>query len=139
MSDVELVACETCGSSDRDEHGHTRGEQLLQHLRSARAETSKVSVASVRCLWACKRSCAVHLRSPGRSGYVLVDLEPSETSARALLDYAAMYGESADGAVPFKRWPDPLRGHFLCRTPPAPVSARLAPLESAAPSDKDSP
>lgn len=77
-----------------------------------------ITLSSVRCLWACKRSCAVHLRAPGRAGYVLVELAPTAESARALLDYAAMYSDSVDGGVPFKQWPQPLRGHFLCRIPP---------------------
>jgi len=139
---VEVLACETCGSAEKATHGSTRGERLLQHLRTAHAQSSQgcVSVSSVRCLWACKRSCAVHLRAPGKPGYVLVELEANETAARAVLDYAAMYGESVDGAVPFRRWPDPLRGHFLCRTPPVlPEPSATPPLASQAGSDKDSP
>jgi predicted metal-binding protein len=119
---VELIACATCGGADRDEHGQTRGERLLQALDASLTEADRgVTLSSVRCLWACKRSCAVHLRSPGRAGYVLVELTPSTETARALLDYAAMYGESVDGGVPFKQWPQPLRGHFMCRIPPTPV------------------
>jgi predicted metal-binding protein len=130
---VELLACETCGSADRAVHGNTGGERLIAALRSALAERrdSPVTLASVRCLWACKRSCAVHLRSAGRAGYVLCDLAPSESSAHALLDYAAMYGESSDGAVPFRRWPDALRGHFLCRTPPLSTEPTTTALELA--------
>jgi predicted metal-binding protein len=117
---VELIACATCGGAERDEHGTTRGEQLLRQLeQSATASDGAVTLSSVRCLWACKRSCAVHLRSPGRAGYVLVELTPTAETARALLDYAAMYGDSVDGAVPFKQWPQPLRGHFMCRIPPS--------------------
>jgi hypothetical protein len=57
------------------------------------------------------------LRSSGRVGYVLVELEPTEQSARALLDYASLYLQTTDGAVPFKTWPHALRGHFHCRIP----------------------
>lgn len=116
---VELIACATCGGADRDEHGRTRGERLLRQLESSATPADVgVTLSSVRCLWACKRSCAVHLRAPGRAGYVLVELLPTAEAARALLDYAAMYGDSVDGGVPFKQWPQPLRGHFLCRIPP---------------------
>ena len=116
---VELIACATCGGADRDEHGQTRGERLLRQLDASVTEAdTSVTLSSVRCLWACKRSCAVHLRSPGRAGYVLVELTPTAETARALLDYAALYGESVDGGVPFKQWPQPLRGHFMCRIPP---------------------
>ena len=116
---VELIACATCGGADRDEHGQTRGERLRSLLDACAGDAdSGVTLSSVRCLWACKRSCAVHLRSPGRAGYVLVELTPTAETARALLDYAALYAESVDGGVPFKQWPQPLKGHFMCRIPP---------------------
>ena len=119
---VELIACETCGSIERETHGSTRGERLLAQLRATAAEHEpafELKLSSVRCLWACSRSCAVHVRSRGRHGYVLCELEPTEACARALLDYAALYAQTADGAVPFKTWPQALRGHFLCRLPAA--------------------
>jgi len=148
---VELLACVTCGGNERDALGQTRGERLLRQLEVAHvapradgalrdgAATSAiepgsphaghdaVTLSSVRCLWACKRSCAVHLRSPGRPGYVLVELEPTAETAHALLDYATMLADSADGSVPFKQWPQPLRGHFLCRLPPSSPSIAAAP------------
>jgi len=113
---VELIACVTCGSAERETHGTTAGERLFAELL-ARAEPGPVRVTSVRCLWACSRSCAVHLRAEGRPGYVLCELSPTGESAEALLDYAALYARSSDGAVPYKQWPAALRGHFLCRLP----------------------
>jgi predicted metal-binding protein len=121
---AELIACETCGGNDRDAEGRPRGERLLALLRDAAADSARIHVSSVRCLWACKRSCAVHVRSAERVGYVLGELEPTPETARALLDYAALYEQSPDGAVPFRQWPVLLKGHFICRTPaPAPLNA----------------
>jgi predicted metal-binding protein len=121
MSRAEIVACETCGSAQRDAAGRTRGEGLIAELRAALASSGElpVDVSSVRCLWACKRSCAVAVRSLSRVGYVIAELEPTELVARALLDYAARYARSEDGAVPYKEWPAALKGHFLCRFPKA--------------------
>lgn len=119
---VELIACVSCGSNERESHGSTRGERLLAQLRASAAELPpdfELTLSSVRCLWSCARSCAVHVRSRGRHGYVLCELEPTEGHARALLDYAALYAQTPDGAVPFKTWPQALRGHFLCRLPTA--------------------
>jgi len=70
-----------------------------------------------RCLWACGRSCTVHVRAPGKPGYVLCELEPTTASAEGLVEYARLYALSAEGAVPFKTWPAAVRGHFLCRIP----------------------
>lgn len=121
---AEIVACVTCGGAAREPDGRTRGEHLLERLESERAARadSRVEVTGVRCLWACKRSCAVLLRSAGRPGYMIVELEPGDTVVRALLDYAGLYLRAPDGAVPYKTWPDALKGHFLCRIP-----AQLAP------------
>jgi predicted metal-binding protein len=129
---AEIIACETCGGAPLDEGGRTRGAQLIELLRlqaASRLERVEgpdggtvaaeraIQVSSTRCLWACKKSCAVMLRSPGRVGYVLVELEPIASSARALLDYADLYLRSEDGAVPYRSWPQELKGHFHCRTP----------------------
>jgi predicted metal-binding protein len=128
---AEIVACSTCGGAPGEADGRTRGEHLLDRLRrelEGRGDIG-VEVKSVRCLWACKRSCAVMLRSPGRVGYVIVDLEPNDVSARALLDYAGLYVQSEDGAVPFKTWPVALKGHFYCRIP-KPIDSCATSLES---------
>jgi predicted metal-binding protein len=116
---AEIVACVTCGGAAREPDGRTRGEHLLERLTRERAARGDIGidVQPVRCLWACKRSCAVLLRSPARPGYVIVELEPSDISACALLDYAVLYSTAPDGAVPYKAWPGPLKGHFLCRIP----------------------
>jgi predicted metal-binding protein len=113
---VELLACVTCGSAERETHGSTRGERMLAELQAA-PQPAQVLLSSVRCLWACKRSCAVHLRAAGRPGYVLCDFEPTAEVARALLEYAAKYAASSDGSVPYREWPQAVRGHFLCRVP----------------------
>jgi predicted metal-binding protein len=115
---VELIACSTCGSSERDASGRTRGEQLLAQLKSAAgAHPAAVTLAS--------------LRAPGRVSYVLGDLDETEQTARGLLDFARLYGQSSDGAVPFKQWPDAVRGHFVCRLPGLPTPASTQPLDAA--------
>ncbi len=132
----EIVVCETCGGNERDAQDRPPGAQLrnlLERERTFRSEplrsaqsalaaqngpATQIRIAGVRCLWACKRSCNVHLRAPGKFSYLLGEFEPSETSARALLDYAELYAASEDGSVPFRSWPAGVRGHFQCRMPP---------------------
>jgi predicted metal-binding protein len=120
---AELVACETCGGASTE--GLARGARMLVELRRALegAGDIGIDVAPVRCLWACKKSCAVLLRSSERAGYVIVELEPSAEVAHALLDYARLYVQSPDGAVPYKAWPAVLKGHFHCRIPRLPAAA----------------
>jgi predicted metal-binding protein len=119
---AEIVACFTCGSSDRDSEGRTRGERLIAAL-AAQVARPEVAVSSVRCLWSCSQSCAVHVRAAGKVSYVLARLEPNDETAGALLDWSALYARSTDGAVPFKTWPQALRGHFVCRIPAAPPTS----------------
>jgi predicted metal-binding protein len=134
---AEIVACETCGGAQREADGRSRGEHLIEQLQRELAARGDVGVdcTSVRCLWACKRSCAVMLRSAGRAGYVIVDLPPDEVSARALLDYTGLYLQTEDGAVPFKAWPQALKGHFHCRLPK--TSDPSADLENVGGSSED--
>ena len=77
------------------------------------------SMQEMPCLFACQDFCTVHLRAPGKVGYVLGRFEPSAEAARAILDYALLYAESDAGQVPYRSWPAGVTGHFITRTPPA--------------------
>ncbi len=77
-----------------------------------------IAVEEMACLFACNEFCTVHLRAPEKIGYILGRFEPTEDSAQALLDYAKAYAASAEGQVPFREWPDGVKGHFIARTPP---------------------
>jgi len=126
-TEVELVVCETCRTSSDDDAAPTtgaptHGSQLRDHLLDLLADEpgyarAGLRVGSTRCLWACKRGCNVHVRSAARASYVLCELPATRACARALLDYAVLYAQSPDGSVPFRTWPDDIRGHFLCRLP----------------------
>ncbi|MGH1559316.1 DUF1636 family protein [Caulobacter segnis] len=52
-------------------------------------------------------------------GYVLGRFEPTIEAARAILDYAVAYAASAEGVVPYRQWPEGVKGHFIVRVPPA--------------------
>jgi predicted metal-binding protein len=40
-------------------------------------------------------------------------------AARAILDYALHHAASEEGRVPFRDWPQGVKGHFIVRVPPA--------------------
>lgn len=120
---AELVVCSTCRHSAEardDADGRRGGASLAEALRALQAEPGyeQVAVDEMPCLFACQAHCAVHLRAPGKVGYVLGRFVPGEDAARALLDYAAAYARSDWGQVPFRDWPAGVKGHFLTRTPP---------------------
>jgi predicted metal-binding protein len=120
-----VVACNTCrnSSDDRDDADGVRGgARLVAALRAVKAADARyngVSVQEMPCLFACTDFCTVHLRAPAKVGYVLGRFTPDADSAQAILDYAVHYAESEHGRVPFKNWPQGVKGHFITRTPPS--------------------
>ncbi|MDO7836671.1 DUF1636 domain-containing protein [Sphingobium sp. HBC34] len=119
-----VVACNTCRlSTDMREDGAGRrgGALLADALACAKAADPRyagIAVQQMPCLFACADHCTVHLRAPGKVGYVLGRFSPDMDAARAILDYAVAYADSAHGRVPFKQWPQGVKGHFITRTPP---------------------
>ncbi|HLZ78210.1 MAG TPA: DUF1636 domain-containing protein [Sphingomonas sp.] len=119
-----IVACNSCRHSAEardDADGVRGGAQLVAALRATQASDPRyaaIAVEEMPCLFACTEHCTVHLRAPGKMGYVLGRFEPDKEAARAILDYALAHAESAEGSVPYRSWPDGVKGHFIVRTPP---------------------
>lgn len=119
-----IVACNTCRHSAderEDDTGMRGGAQMVAALRSVQESDARyagVAVQEMPCLFACTDFCTVHLRAPGKVGYVLGRFAPDEEAATAILDYAVHYAASEHGRVPFKQWPQGVKGHFITRTPP---------------------
>lgn len=119
-----VVVCSTCRfSADRRESDDgRRGGALLAHamreVQAADPALAGVAVQEMPCLFACQRHCAVHVRGPGRIGYVMGGFAPDGAAASAILEYAARHAASAEGLVPYAQWPEGVKGHFITRTPP---------------------
>lgn len=119
----EIVMCSTCRFSAMEKtgpEGLTGGEMLIAHMREAIAARGlALGVATQACLWNCKRHCSVVLRDGERFTYFTGDHEPTRAQAEAILDWFSLHGESETGEVPFRLWPDRMRGHFIARIPAA--------------------
>jgi len=119
-----IVVCNTCRlSADQreDADGRRGGALLAEALRAAQAASpdhAHIEVQEMACLFACQRHCTVHIRAPGRIGYVLGDFTPDAAAAEAILGYARLHAESAEGTVRYADWPQGVKGHFIVRTPP---------------------
>jgi len=120
-----VVACNTCrhSATDKEDGGGTRGgANLVAALRAVKDSDARyggIAVQEMPCLFACAEFCTVHLRAPGKVGYVLGRFAADRDAATAILDYAVHYAASEHGRVPFKQWPQGVKGHFITRTPPA--------------------
>lgn len=119
-----VIACNTCrhSSDARDDDAGVRGGArlfaLLRDLATSEPGYGDIAVEEMPCLFACKDFCAVHIRAPGKVGYILGRFAPDENAARAILDYATRHAESAEGRVAYADWPEGVKGHFLVRVPP---------------------
>jgi predicted metal-binding protein len=120
-----VVACNTCrvsADAREDADGVRGGARLVAALRAVKASDDRyagVAVQEMPCLFACSDHCTVHIRAPGKVGYVLGRFTPDTDAARAILDYAVHHAASAEGRVPFRDWPQGVKGHFIVRVPPA--------------------
>ncbi|MEW5685207.1 MAG: DUF1636 domain-containing protein [Pseudomonadota bacterium] len=121
---AEIVVCSTCkfAPEDRDDpHGVAGGQRLFEAISAAALDPrfATLAVSQVECLWSCSQHCNIHLRAPGKCSYVAGRFSPDGREAEAILQFALAYAASADGAVPYRQWPDGVKGHFITRSPPS--------------------
>jgi len=121
---ASVVVCSTCrlsAEAREDEGGRRGGALLAEAMRAVQASDpalGTVAVHEMACLFACQRHCTVHVRAPGRVGYVLGNFTVDEAAARAVLEYAVLHAQSDEGVVPYGQWPQGVKGHFISRMPP---------------------
>lgn len=119
-----VVVCNSCRHSreSRDDAEGVRGGArlvaVLKRLKEDEPHYAGIAVQEMACLFACQDHCTVHLRAPGKVGYVLGRFRGDDESARAILDYAVLHAASEHGRVRFSLWPEGVKGHFITRTPP---------------------
>lgn len=122
---AEIVVCSTCKfAEDRkaSPKGLTGGQLLFEALTAAAQDSrfASLRISQVECLWSCAQHCNVHLRGAGKCSYVAGRFSPDGREAEAILEFALAYAASADGAVPYRQWPEGVKGHFITRSPPPP-------------------
>ncbi len=120
----QVVVCSTCRHSAEaaeDGEGRRGGAVLataLRQVRDAVPALAGIDIEDMPCLFACTSHCAVHIRAPGKIGYVLGGFAPDTAEAAAILAYVAAHAQSPDGVVPYAQWPEGVKGHFIVRVPP---------------------
>ena len=119
---VELVVCETCRRPEDPPDAVRPGAELAALMERVLADApdlaAQVRLRPPRCLMTCGRPCAVAVRSARRMSYVLADFAPDEASAETLAAYLRAYAATTDGIVPFRQWPQGVKGRFVSRLPP---------------------
>ena len=117
-----ITICDTCKRSDWEDRapGRTDGEALADLVEAAAGIRDGVRTRRHSCLMGCARGCNVTIQAAGKIAYTLGDFEADMTAAEAIADYAALHANSTSGQVPYKTWPQGVKGHFVTRHPPLP-------------------
>jgi len=114
-----LYVCDTCSYTQTEKYigTQTGGEALCEQLVKAAKDNPDVIVKPFSCLMSCQKHCSVALAAKGKINYVLGGFSPTQEHAQAILEYAAHYNGSETGQVPYKDWPQDIKGKFTCRIP----------------------
>lgn len=121
-----IIVCSTCRHSGEEKtgpDGASGGETLARTLEAIIAERGRADVRLRRqaCLWSCTRHCNVWIQDSERFSYIAGGFAPDREAAEAILAWFDLHGATEDGLVPFREWPQGMRGHFIARLPPTPA------------------
>ncbi len=117
-----ITVCETCRVDDAAPAlGETDGERLAALVEAAARGVEGVATRRHACLMGCSGACNVALQGAGKMAYTLGRFEPSEEAAAGIVAYAAMHAAHDAGVVPYRDWPQAIKGHFVTRHPPLPA------------------
>jgi predicted metal-binding protein len=115
-----IYVCTTCRRPD-DPDDYPRPGASLAAAAIRAAENSGIAVQPLRCLANCKRGCSAVLRRTDPAApswtYVFGYLDPS-ADAEALVAGAQLLAASADGLLPWRGRPEPLKRGLIARVPP---------------------
>ncbi len=116
-----VTICDTCKRDDWAARGkeETDGATLAAFIE-ALEPGNDVRVRRHGCLMGCGKGCNVAIQAEGKLCYTLGDFLPEPEAAEAILEYARLHAESETGQVPYRTWPQGVKGHFVTRHPPLP-------------------
>ena len=115
-SDAPVVyVCITCRPAGEPDSALRPGAILAAATARAAAGT-EVQVRPMRCLANCSRGPSAAMRCNGSWTYVFGGLDV--TCAGALIEGARMLASAADGILPWRDRPAPLKRGLIARVPP---------------------
>jgi predicted metal-binding protein len=110
-----IYVCVTCRPPGQVDSELRPGAVLAAAVERA-AAGSDVSVRRMRCLANCSRGPSAALRCNASWTYVFGDLDPA--NADALVEGARLLARAADGILPWRGRPEPLKRGLIARVPP---------------------
>ncbi len=118
-----ITICDTCkreGWEAGEKGNATDGEVFAALVEKAAA--GQVKTRRFSCLMGCARACNITIQAPGKISYSLGGFAPDDEAAEAVVAFARLHEESESGQVPYRNWPEAIKGHFVSRHPPLPES-----------------
>ena len=115
-----ITICETCKREDWKEKGlkESDGFELAQLIEKSSVTEEKVIIRRHSCLMGCDHGCNVTIQDNKKLSYVLGNFKPTSEDAEAIILYANLHANSTNGQVPYREWPQAIKGHFVARIPP---------------------
>lgn len=115
-----ITICETCKREDWKEKGlkESDGFELAQLIEKSSVTEEKVITRRHSCLMGCDHGCNVIIQDNKKLSYVLGNFKPTSEDAEAIILYANLHANSTNGQVPYREWPQAIKGHFVARIPP---------------------
>lgn len=117
-----ITVCETCRGPGWAEGEPRQGERMAALVEAA-AEGTGVRVRRTACLMGCEHGCNVAVQAQGKLAYTLGRFEPVAEAAEGIVAWAALHAGSPTGQVPYREWPQAVKGHFVTRHPALPEEA----------------
>ena len=116
-----ITICDTCKRPGWEDGpmAATDGAALADEIET-RASGAGVATRRVSCTMGCERACNVIVQAAGKIGYSLGKFDGTGADAEAIVAFAALHAESETGQVPFRQWPQGVKGHFVSRQLPVP-------------------
>jgi predicted metal-binding protein len=110
-----VYVCITCRNRS-DPDSDLRSGAMLAAATAAVGEGSGVTVQRVECLANCSRGPSAAMRCNGSWTYIFGELDI--TCAAALIDGARLLAQAANGILPWRGRPEPLKRGLIARVPP---------------------
>ena len=109
------ITCRQVGDLERE----PRPGVLLADATERAAAGTEVEVRRLRCLANCTRGPSAAMRANGSWTYLFGGFDPADPAcADALVTGARLLAGTADGILPWRGRPEPLKGRLIARVPP---------------------
>jgi len=116
-----ITICDTCKRDDWDQRETTVSDgEVLADLIEQSDVGPDVKTRRTSCLMGCTHGCNIAVQGQNKLAYTIGRFEPIPEAAEGIVAYAKLHANSETGQVPYRQWPQAIKGHFITRHQPLP-------------------